>query len=93
MKHAVRGQNTELLFVTAGGTYSYHWSCTCVHTCSHMVCAVPSAVARGDLCVFGCSIAMVAVAVGAGGCGGLLVVMVEDAWGAAHPSSPWHHAL
>lgn len=57
------------------------WHLTC-----GQVCAVPCTDGSNFFPIFGWSIAMVVVGGGVGVV--LVVVMVEDAWRAAHPSSP-----
>jgi hypothetical protein len=56
------------------------WHLTCCQ-----VCVVPCADGTNIFPIFGWSIAMVVVG---GVCAVLVVVMVQDAWRAAHPSSP-----
>jgi hypothetical protein len=57
----------------------------CHLTCGQ-VCAVSSDIGGNTLSFFGWSIAVVIVVAGGGAL--VVVVMVEDAWRAAHPSSP-----
>jgi hypothetical protein len=59
----------------------------CRLTCGQ-VCTVPSDIGGNTLSFFGWSIAMVIVVAGGGALVVVVVVMVEDAWRAAHPSSP-----
>lgn len=67
-------------YSATNNTESWHLTCG-------QVCAVPCADGRNTVPIFGWTIAMVVV-VGGGVGAVLVVVMVEDAWRAAHPSSP-----